>query len=132
MKVKLKIFGISFLFLAFGCGGAASTNKADSNTPETTKVEKPCDKGSKADTEKPCEKSKEGYAEKQGGGDAKGTEKPCTKDANEKPCCGEGEDCCSKKKEAGTTEAPCEGQKEEAHSHADDHHHGDDHEHPHH
>ena len=136
MKVVANIFGISFLFLAFGCGGASSTTKAEATTPTTVKsekpcegkkkstVEKPCDKSAKADTEKPCDKSKKADSAKQEGGvgEAKGAKKPC---------CGEGEDCCSKEKKAGKTEAPCDGQKEKAHSHEGGHGHGDGHGHSH-
>ena len=145
MKIVANLFGISFLFLAFGCGGAASTTKAEAPTPATAKSEKPCegkkkssaakpcDKGAKADAEKPCDKSKGEKSEKQasGDGDTKVAEKPCTKDKDNKPCCGEGEDCCSKEKKAGKAEAPCDSEKEKAHSHEGGHNHGDGHSHSH-
>ena len=145
MKIVANLCGISLLFLAFGCGGAATTTKAEATTPATAKSEKPCegkkkssakkpcDKSAKADSEKPCEKSKAENSETQasGDGEAQSAKKPCTKDKENKPCCGEGEDCCAKEKKASKTEAPCDGQKQKAHSHESGHDHGDGHGHSH-
>ena len=63
MKIVANLFGISLLFLGFGCGGAASTTKAEATAPAAAKSEKPCEGKKKSSAEKPCDKGAKAGAE---------------------------------------------------------------------